>query len=298
MATQIPKYYETFIPILKILSENTTLHYREMEKQVRDKFYSDLPSVLLEQKTKSGAILIFNRIGWAKAYLKQAEMITQPERAIVQITEKGKQVLKSGELSLKQLLNDPDFIKNRHIKDDNKALAVESLGESASPEDMIDAGIDSLENQVKGDLLGRLRTVDPYYFERIVGKLFSAMGYGDFTVTSKSGDGGIDGIINQDTLGLEKIFIQAKRYAENNKIREPLIRDFIGAMSRGTKKGIFVTTSVFDESARSKARDADHIIRLIDGLELVDLMYKYDIGVQVKTRYVLKETDSDFFEEE
>ncbi len=124
------------------------------------------------------------------------------------------------------------------------------------------------------------------------------MGYGDFTVTKKSGDGGIDGVINQDKLGLERIFIQAKRYAENNKIREPLIREFIGAMSRGTKKGIFVTTSTFDESAITKAKDADHVIRLIDGKELTNLMHRYNVGTQIKDTYEVKQIDEDFFEEE
>lgn len=298
MSAQIPKYYETFIPILKVLSENNVLHYKDLEKQVRDRFYKELPAELLEQKTKSGAVLILNRIGWGKAYLKQAEMIQQPERGLVQITEKGRNTLMSGDLSLKQILTDKEFLKNRHTKNEEKEGATETLAEGESPDDMIDAGINSLESQVENELLERLRTVDPYKFEEIVGRLIAKMGYGDFHPTAKSGDGGIDGIINQDKLGLDKIFIQAKRYAESNRVREPLIRDFIGAMSRGTKKGIFVTTSSFDESARKKVKDADHIIILIDGRELVNLMYKYDIGVQTKVIHVVKQVDGDFFEED
>ena len=296
MQKEIPKYHETFIPILTVLNEKGLLHYNELRKIVRDRFYGELPKELLEERTKTGDILILNRIGWAKAYLKQGELIEQPERAMVRITEKGKRILATGKLTIEQLLKDPDYLKNRHERKE-KINEEEDLSKNASPEDMIDSGINSIENQIKNDLLEKLRGVDPYYFEKIVLKLFSAMGYGDFETTAKSGDGGIDGIINQDQLGLEKIYIQAKRYAENNKVREPAIRDFIGAMSGDTTKGIFVTTSSFDDSAVKKAREAHHVIRLIDGLKLVDLMYKYNIGLQRKDVYEVKEIDEDFFVE-
>jgi restriction system protein len=121
------------------------------------------------------------------------------------------------------------------------------------------------------------------------------MGYGDFIETTKSGDGGIDGIINEDKLGLEKIYTQAKRY-NDSKVREKDIRNFIGAMSGDTSKGVFITTSTFDDHAIMKARMADHTIVLIDGAKLVDLMLQYNVGVQVKTVYEVKEVDNDFFE--
>jgi restriction system protein len=121
------------------------------------------------------------------------------------------------------------------------------------------------------------------------------MGYGDFIETSKSGDGGIDGIINEDKLGLDKIYIQAKRY-EDNKVREKDIRNFIGAMSGDTTKGVFVTTSDFDKGAIQKAHDAHHTIILIDGKKLVDLMHQFDVGVQIKSTYAVKILDDDFFE--
>ena len=121
------------------------------------------------------------------------------------------------------------------------------------------------------------------------------MGYGDFIETSKSGDGGIDGIINEDKLGLDKIYIQAKRY-NDNKVREKEIRNFIGAMSGDTSKGVFVTTSTFDDSAVKKAHDAHHTIILIDGNKLVQLMHEYNVGVQIKDTYEIKEIDEDFFE--
>lgn len=123
------------------------------------------------------------------------------------------------------------------------------------------------------------------------------MGYGDFIETSKSSDGGIDGIINEDKLGLDKIYIQAKRFSEN-KVREKDIRNFIGAMSGDTNKGVFVTTSLFDKGAEEKAKNAHHKIILIDGSRLVDLMHEFNVGVQIKSTFEVKQLDEDFFVEE
>lgn len=123
------------------------------------------------------------------------------------------------------------------------------------------------------------------------------MGYGEFVETSKSSDGGIDGIINEDKLGLDKIYIQAKRFTEN-KVREKDIRNFIGAMSGDTNKGVFVTTSLFDKGAIEKAKNAHPKIILLDGNKLVDLMHEYNVGIQIKATYEVKQLDEDFFEEQ
>jgi len=288
----LPKFYETFIPILEVLSNGEILHYNDLRKRVRDKYYSDLPEELLKKQTKSGDVLILNRIGWGKAYLKQGKFIQQPERAMVQITEKGKKALKKGTLTLKELKNDSDYLVHEKQK---KEESKEENIENATPEDLIDSGFTSIEEQVKSELLERIKNIDPYYFEKIILILLKKMGYGDFIETSKSGDGGIDGIINEDKLGLEKIYIQAKRYNEN-KVREKDIRNFIGAMSGDTSKGVFVTTSSFDDSAVKKAHEARHSIILIDGNKLIDLMHQYSVGVQIRNIYEVKEIDEDFFE--
>lgn len=295
---KLPKYHETFMPILEILSNGETLHYNDLRKHVRDKYYSDLPEELLNKKTTTGANVLLDRIGWGKSYLKQGKFLNYPERAMVKITEKGKAVLQSGKFTLQDLKNDSDFLAHREVKKAEKESKNEEADiENASPQDMIDSGFSAIEEQVKNELLEKLKTIDPYYFEKVVLQLLNKMGYGDFEETAKSGDGGIDGIINQDQLGLEKIFVQAKRYAEENKVREPAIRNFIGAMAGDVNKGIFVTTSTFDESAIKKAHEAHHKIILIDGKKLVDLMHKFNIGVQVRNTYDVKEIDEDFFEE-
>lgn len=271
-----------------------------MASIVRDRYYSDLPQELLAQKTSTGANVLLDRILWGKSYLKMAKFVSYPKRGLVQITEKGKSRLKTGSLPLHDLQNDSDFITHRESVKSEKEneVEVESVNvESASPQDLIDSGFKTIETEVKTNLLEKLKEIDPYYFEKVILILLKKMGYGDFIETSKSGDGGIDGIINEDKLGLEKIYTQAKRYNEN-KVREKDIRNFIGAMSGDTSKGVFITTSTFDDSAIKKAREAHHSIILIDGAKLVDLMHQYDVGVQVKTIYQVKELDNDFFEED
>ena len=286
----LPKFNETFIPILEVLSDEKIIRHRELLKQVEDKYYSDLPKELLEKKTKNGDPLIRNRIAWGKSYLKKGGFVHYPERGMVQITKKGK------EASNKKLkLNDveSDFL-SFYAEEKTKSTDNNEI-KGSSPQDLIDSGFSAIELQIKSDLLERLKDIDPYYFEKVILILLKKMGYGDFIETSKSKDGGIDGVINEDKLGLEKIYIQAKRYNEN-KVREKDIRNFIGAMSGDTNKGVFVTTSAFDDSAVKKAHDAHHSIILIDGNKLVDLMHQYGVGVQVRNVYEVKEVDEDFFE--
>jgi len=293
---ELPKFHETFIPILEILNNGEVLHYNDLRKRVRDKYYSDLPDELLNRRTKNGDLIILNRVGWGKSYLKQAKYIRYPERAMVQITDKGKKALELGKLTIQDIKNDPDYLAYQESRRVEKESENEDLNnENASPEELIDSGIAAIEDQVKSDLLDKLKSIDPYYFERVILRLLQAMGYGDFIETKKSNDGGIDGVINQDKLGVEKIYMQAKRYNEN-KVREKDIRNFIGAMSGDTSKGVFVTTSAFDVSAVEKARNAHHSIILIDGLKLVDLMHQYNVGVQVQSVYEVKQVDEDFFE--
>ncbi|MFA5817173.1 MAG: restriction endonuclease [Bacteroidales bacterium] len=292
---ELPKFHETFNPILDILSTGEIIHHRELLKKVVDKYYSGLSKELLDQKTKSGETLILNRIAWGKSYLKKGGYIIYPERGMVQITEKGKKSI-NGQLQLKDVEGETNFL-DFYTEEKTKGISSNTEIKNSSPQDLIDTGFAEIEAQVKNELLEKLKIIDPYYFEKVILILLKKMGYGDFIETSKSGDGGIDGIINEDKLGLDKIYIQAKRYGEN-KVREKDIRNFIGAMSGDTNKGVFVTTSDFDKGAYQKAHDAHHTIILIDGNKLVDLLHHYNVGVQIKATYEVKELDEDFFEGE
>jgi len=289
---ELPKFNETFLPILEVLRDGKILKGRDLVRIVEEKYYSELPNDLLAQTTKSGGRLIENRIAWGKSYLKKGGLVHYPQRGFVQITEKGKQAQPEN-VSLDKIQSDVITF----YEPECSTPSTTKVEGNASPQDLIDSGIEQIEREVKNELLSKLKEVDSYAFEKIILILLNKMGYGDFIETSKSRDGGIDGIINEDQLGLEKIYIQAKKYTEN-KVRETDIRNFIGAMSGDTRKGIFVTTSAFDDNAKIKAREAHHTIILIDGSKLVDLMHKFNVGIQVKSYYEVKVLDNDFFDAE
>lgn len=166
---ELPKYHETFIPILEVLGTVESLHHRELGLRVRDKYYLDLSQDLLDQKTSTGANVLLDRISWGKSYLKMGKFVDYPKRGMVQITEKGKQSLKAGKLTLEDLQNDPDFISHREAQKSKKENETEEISvDNASPQDLIDSGFSTIEAQVKTDLLERLKDIDPYYFEKVI----------------------------------------------------------------------------------------------------------------------------------
>lgn len=294
---EIPKFHETFFPILEVLRDGKVIHFRELYQVIKKNYFSDLTDEQLKEQTKSGDILIDNRIGWGKAYLKKGGYIEYPQRGYVKITEKGKS--QKQDITLNELVDEStvfEFYKEGN--GDKKSIKKQTeIKTTSSPQDLIDEGFTKIEQSVKSDLLSKLKGLDPYFFEKVVLRLLKKMGYGDFFETPKSGDGGIDGVINEDKLGLDKIYIQAKRFTEG-KVREKDIRNFIGAMSGDTNKGVFVTTSEFDKPSQEKAKNAHHKIILIDGNKLVNLMHEFNVGIQVKTIYEIKEIDEDFFDEQ
>ena len=296
MVMTIPKFHETFGPILEVLSNGKTIHTRTLLNEVVSKYYAHLPAELLNERTKTGEVLLHNRIAWGKSYLKKGGYIEFPARGYVKITEKG--LNRKRDPSLSEMTDESGlqgFYTPENAKTESRTGVSSSIS-SATPQDLIDSGFQQLEVLVKADLRDRILKSDPFYFQKIILLLLEKMGYGKFIETPKTSDGGIDGIVNEDTLGLDKIYIQAKRFTQN-KVRETDVRDFIGAMSGDTYKGVFVTTSKFDQGAIQKAKAAHHKIILIDGDQLVDLMHTYCVGVQVKSSYEVKQIDEDFFQE-
>lgn len=301
----IPKFNETMLPILQELNIHKELSMHELSDNLLSKYFT-LTEEEKKEQVSNGYTRFFDRVGWGRTYLKKAGLVVQKKRGgNLSITEEGRRVLESNpkEITVDFLKKFPSFLtfKSGGSSDSNDidTELEERIMEKFTPQDFVDIGFNSIMASLESDLLERLQNTDPYFFEKVVLILFQKMGYGDFQETPKSGDGGVDGIISQDKLGLEKIYIQAKRYSTANKVREPEIRNFIGAMSGDVSKGIFVTTSSFDEGAIKKARDAhNHKIILIDGAYLTELMIKNDVGVQLKTSYKVKEIDNDFFGEE
>ena len=290
---ELPKFHQTFMPILEVLSDDKIIPAKELINLVTKNYYSYLPDELRRLK---------DRIYWGKAYLKQGKFVHYPTRGYAQITAKGQEIITHNQsITLELLKQDEDFllhnVSRTQTKQNNNLTDHNDTVDEQTPLDKIEDGINQINVQVKIELLEQLRTVDAYKFEEIVLTLLGQMGYGDTETTRKSHDGGIDGIVKEDKLGLDKIYLQAKRYAEDNKVREKDIRNFIGAMSGDTHKGVFFTTSSFDDKAIAKANNAHHKIILIDGIKLVNLMHEYNVGVQTDSKIIIKKVDLAFFEE-
>lgn len=307
---RLPIYHETFTPILKVLAKNGEMKSNDLKNEVIKEYYSHLPEELLKKRTKNNYLMIVTRIHFGAVTLKTAKMIERPARGAIGLTDKGKRVIKSQKsFTISDLKNDKDYLKYREVRlqkqresqndETTKLVSSESKVDDDPMTKMLDAE-DELRNHVQEQILERLLDIDPYKFEEIVLKLFKNMGYGDFEITSKSNDGGIDGILKRDALDFDRIYVQAKRYKLESGINEKEMRDFIGAMSvNKADKGIFVTTSHFAGKAKSAADSAtsnSQKIKLISGLELTSFMLEYNCGVQVSSSHEIKAIDLDFFE--
>lgn len=306
----IPAFQETMLPFIELFEKNKddSLNMRDIIDQLWE--YFKLNENEKKQLLPSGNDVIFdNRVRFARLYLIKAWLIESKERWLVNITDLWKDVLKNkpNSINLKYLEKYPQYIefknklkKNQEDKKWNDSILHDNntyeSEEETSPIDLIESWFEKMNNTLKEDMKNKLKTVNPYYFEKIILKLLNKMWYWDFFETSKSWDWWIDWIINQDELWVDKIYIQCKRF-DSNKVREPEIRNFIWAMSNEVNRWIFVTTSDFDEKAIEKAKMALNKIILINWDKLVELMVKFNIWIQEKNTYIIKEIDDDFFTE-
>ena len=245
----------------------------------------------LAERTPSGGQTRFDkRVEWAIFCLKRAGLIETPSRGRRQITEHGRQLLKThtgdmGIALLKGLFDQPASTDGAEDKE----------ADGDTPEEQMSSLHREMEAALADELLDRVRRVPPAYFEWLVVKLLERMGYGKGERVGRPGDGGIDGVIDQDVLGLEKVYVQAKRW--QNPVNEPEIRNFAGSLGFQTK-GVLITTSTFAPKARERARAGPQFIRLIDGVELARLMIAHGVGVVVETAYEVKKLDENYFVEE
>lgn len=298
----IPDYQSLMLPLLKFLSDEQEHKTREAVVKLSDDF--ELSKEERKELLPSGQQpIIDNRIGWARTYMLKAGLLSSPKRGYIKISSKGLEVLKQNpeKINVKFLEQFPDFIEFRTIKiETSKDMTKdEDEIEDVTPDELMENGYNSINASLAQELLEKLRTIDPYFFEQVIANLLSAMGYGKSTVTKKSGDGGIDGEVNQDKLGLDKIFFQAKRYGENNSVTARDVRDFVGTLDlHGVNKGIFITTSRFPKDTKDTLNRTPKNILLIDGPKLARLMIEYNVGVSSEKIYEIKKIDSDFFPEE
>ncbi|GAA3639575.1 restriction endonuclease [Microbacterium awajiense] len=305
--TTIGSWWTFMRPILEVLEDGQTWAKRDMERAV-----SDRVGLTAEQRSEllaSGQTRATNRIGWATSALRRAKALTAPSRGSFQITDTGRQLLQiiAGEIRESDLethapaYNEYVPARRQRASEPTSPTTASTVADQ-SPDDLIDAGIQLIEDDTKVKLLDRLRGTDPTYFETVVLRLLVKMGYGrdgKMTKLAGSGDGGLDGVIDRDELGLSKIYIQAKRYAEEVTIGRPKIQEFVGALAtRSATVGVFFTTSRFTREAVETAERVHQDVALVDGIRLTELMIKHRVGVEVARTVDIVKLDEDFFADE
>ena len=305
--TEMPTWEGFMIPTLRVLSDGGERHWREFQPLVADE--ANLTEEQRTQMLGSGRRLKYHdRIGWAVSFLTNVGALERPKRGHYQITDAGRELVQlfpngARERDVKMLGEDPNSPIRVYQSTVPRTRSVESIveadAEALTPTEQVQIGIERIHEEVAADLLARLQGKEPGFFEQAVVELLLAMGYGGTTgtgnVTQLSNDGGIDGVIDQDILGLNRVYIQAKRYADNNPVGRPDLQAFVGALSGKADSGVFITTSRFSDGAKAYADNVPTRIILIDGKRLTSLMIRYGVGVQVSETYKVVEIDEDFF---
>ena len=301
----IPDFQTIMLPLLE-LSRDGDVHYiHDAVNQLADQF--DLSA---EERTKllpSGQQPAFyNRVGWARTYLKKAGLLMDPKRGYFEITQRGKEVLaeKPSIIDMKFLRQFPEYIEFRKtVRETTEEEIQEEDLEGLTPEEALDNAYQKIRTDLSDELLAYVMNSTPGFFEKLVVELLVKMGYGGSQrdaarAVGQSGDEGIDGIIDEDRLGLDTIYVQAKKWNKATSIGRPEIQKFVGALQgKRAKKGIFITTAGFTNEASEYAANIDTMLVLIDGKRLTNLMIDYGVGVATRTTYELKELDTDYFGE-
>ncbi|RUP81351.1 restriction endonuclease [Alteromonas sp. KS69] len=309
----IPNYQQFMRPFLEIAlaANGTEVRLRDVINQLADNF--SLSDEERNQTIPSGKQSVLdNRVGWARTYLTKAGLLKATKRAHFVITERGIEALQDTNatinsdylkqfdefIAFKEQKNDISAPQTLNTEEPNKVVTTSEI----TPDEALREAYKTINDALTSELLSRTREVTPAFFEDLLIELLLAMGYGGTGegaahALGKSGDNGIDGIIDQDPLGVDQIYIQAKRYAEGNNVGSGDIRDFFGALNlKKAQKGIFITTSAFTASATQTAKDLGTRIVLINGKELAKLMLRYNIGSRDEQVLHLKKIDEEFFE--
>ncbi|MGO4111952.1 restriction endonuclease [Rhizobium ruizarguesonis] len=306
----IPDYQTLMLPVLRLAAEGET-RVAEVAERIAD----DL-GLTLEERDEllpSGRQrLLHNRIHWAKFYMSKAGLIASPARGRFVATKKGKALLSAApeRIDVALLMHEPEFrefYRNEGGATEEKNIAVrpsEATPAATTPEEQIDAAHAALAAALRDDLLERILANSPTFFEQLIVDLLVAMGYGGShkdaaAQLGRTGDGGVDGIVNEDRLGLDRIYVQAKRYVPGNPVGRPDVNGFVGSLvGLGATKGVFVTTSTFSQPARDYVKHLAQRVILIDGRELADLMIEHGVGVRGYRTVEFKRLDEDFFSDD
>lgn len=298
----IPDYQSIMLPLLRRVADGAEYRSRDLVELLAKDF--NLTPDERKELLPSGQQAVFeNRVGWAKTYLKKAGLIESPRRAVVVVSESGKQVLTKSIDSidvkfLKQFESFNDFHSSSKSETEEE-IVVETA--DLTPEESLDVNYQNIRKSLASELLTRVVAMSPAFFEQLVIELLVKMGYGGSRkdagkAIGRTSDEGIDGTIKEDKLGLDIIYVQAKRWQPGNTVGRPEIQKFVGALAgQGAKKGIFITTSGFSKEAREYTPRNETKIVLIDGTELTQLMIDYNLGVTTHQVYEVKRLDSDYF---
>lgn len=303
----VPDFQSFFLPLLQYCSDGETHSVKEAYEAMSVRF--GLSEEDLREMIPSGKQTTFrNRVAWANVYLAKAMLVERPQRGFFRITERGKKILAQNPTTLrvKDLKQYAEFAEFHTAGKGQDNVSTDSISEERqnTPDEVFGSAFQKLRNNLAGELLEGIAKNSPKFFEDLVVELLLKMGYGNFVddagqVTGRSGDEGIDGIINQDKLGLDAIYLQAKKWDKANPIGRPEIQKFVGALhGKRARKGVFITTSYFAQPAKDYVKNIESKVVLIDGKRLAELMIDFNLGVSTKQTYEIKEYDSDFFVEE
>lgn len=302
----IPDYQSIMLPLLEFISDGKEYKMRFVTDELAIKF-----GVTEEEQKEllpSGVAPIFyNRTAWAKTYLKKAGLIDSPKQGIVLISKRGLDVLKKkpSSINVKFLKQFSEFVEFQTSKREDE-IETENNDEQSTqtPEELLETAYQKIRKSLASELINKVVELSPAFFEKLVVELLVKMGYGGSIkdagkAMGKSGDEGIDGTIKEDKLGLDIIYIQAKRWKPGNVVGRPELQKFVGALAgQGAKKGIFITTSNFTKEAIEYTPRNETKIVLIDGHQLAQLMIDYNLGCTAQQTYEVKKIDSDYFGEE
>jgi restriction system protein len=305
----VPDYQSLMLPLLRFAGEkgDETSTGDAVEFLTKELGLTDED---LKEMLPSGIQSTFvNRVGWASTYMKKAGLLEATRRGHYRITPRGQELLKKQPktINVRLLKQYPEFLEFQQLKGTRSGEKTKDARESldmttATPSEALENAYENLRDELADELLAKLKKSSPSFFERIVVELLVKMGYGGSRADAgkaigKSGDGGIDGIIKEDKLGLDVVYIQAKRW-ENNPVGRPDVMQFAGALQlQKANKGIFITTSSFTNDARSYVSQIGSKIVLIDGEQLTNLMIEHDVGVSTVSLYPVKKIDADYFDE-
>jgi restriction system protein len=306
----IPDFQTIMLPFVQALNDGQVWMMKELTERLASQF--DLTDSERHELLPSGSQTVFsNRVAWAKSHLKHAGLIANPIRGKVTIAEVGRQILQQnpGTINCKFLKQFPSYLKFIGATPSSDSITETSTTDETvmegiqTPLELIESSFQTLRKETEEELLSKLKACSPAFFERVVVQLLRAMGYGgvtgDGSVTGQSGDGGIDGIIKEDKLGLDVVCIQAKRYADST-VGRPIVQQFVGSMDFvQANKGVILTTSQFSaEAYEFVGKIVGKKVVLIDGQKVAGLMLDHNVGVTRSKMYELKEVSNDYFDED